>query len=164
MWPARAGVTALKISLGFLAVTLLAVGCTSAIGPTATGTTSITVAVTSGADNAPLVIAVKEGLFREHGLNVVVKTYPSLRPEFQALKKGSVDIAAGDYADFLYQEAVGKASLHLVADGYDATSSVMEVLSLPGSGITTPRSLVNKVIATPEPELIPSSRGSYASD
>jgi len=163
MWPARAGVTALRISLGFLAVTLLAVGCTSAVDPTAVGTTSITVAVTSGADNAPLVIAVKEGLFREHGLNVVVKTYPSLRPEFQALKKGNVDIAAGDYADFLYVEAVGKASLHLVADGYDATSSVMEVLSLPGSGITTPQGLVNKVIATPEPELIPSSSGSYTS-
>jgi NitT/TauT family transport system substrate-binding protein len=118
----------------------------------------------SGADNAPLMIAAKEGLFRDHGLNVVVKTYRSLRPEFQALKKGTVDIAVGDYADFLYADAVGKASLHLVADGYDAASSVMEVLSLPGSGITTPRDLVNKVVATPEPQLIPSHNGPYTTD
>ena len=163
MGAARAGVSvkARRISLGFLAVTLLAAGCTSATGPTAGGTASITVAITSGTDNAPLAIAVKEGLFREHGLNVVVKTYTSLRPEFQALKNGSVDIAAGDYADFLYQQAVGKASLHLVADGYDAMSNVMEVLSLPNSGITTPAHLVHRVVATPEPQLIPSNSGAY---
>jgi NitT/TauT family transport system substrate-binding protein len=121
------------------------------------------VAVISGTDSVPLLIAVRDRLFRQHGLNVVVKTYPSLRPEFQALKQGSVDIAVGDYADFLYEQAVGKASLHLVADGYDATSSVMEVLSLPGSGITGPQDLVNKVVATPEPQLIPSENGASAS-
>jgi len=165
MWPTRAGdrATGPGISLGFLAVTLLAVGCTSASSPTAAGRASITVAVTSGADNAPLVIAAKNGLFRDRGLNVVVKTYTSLRLEFQALKNGSIDIAAGDYADFFYAEAVGKASLHLVADGYDAMSNVMEVLSLPGSGITTPQDLVNKVVATPEPQLIPANNGPYAS-
>jgi len=163
MWPARAGasVTARRISLGLLAVTLLAVGCTSATGPAAAGPASITVAVISGTDSAPLAIAVSEGLFRERGLNVEVKTYRSLRPEFQALKGGSVDIAVGDYADFLYEHAVGRASLHLVADGYDAMSSVMEVLSLPGSGITAPRDLVHKVVATPEPQLIPPNGGSY---
>ena len=66
-------------------------------------------------------IAAKDGLFRDHGLDVTVKTYNSLQPEVQALKNGSVDIAAGDYADFFYEDATGKASLHLVADGYDAT-------------------------------------------
>jgi NitT/TauT family transport system substrate-binding protein len=166
MWPARAGVsgTARRISLGFLAVALLATGCTLATGPPAAGRTSIRVAVISGTDTAPLVIAVKEGLFRDRGLSVVVKTYSSLRPEFQALKKGSVDIAVGDYADFLYEDAVGKASLHLVADGYDANSGVIEVLSLPSLGITTPQGLVNKVVATPEPQLIPSSNGPYTKD
>jgi NitT/TauT family transport system substrate-binding protein len=94
-------------------------------------------------------------------LNVVVKTYRSLRPEFQALKSGSIDIAAGDYADFFYQEAAGNASLHLIADGYDAAPSVMEVLTLPGSGITTPQGLQHKVVATPEPQLIPPDNGPY---
>ena len=32
----------------------------------------------------------------------------------------------------------------------------MEVLSLPGSGITTPQKLKHKVVATPERQLIPS--------
>ena len=149
-----------RISVGFLAVTLLAAGCTSAAGSTAAGGgTSITVAVIPGTDTAPVMAAAKEGLFRDHGLNVAIKTFDSLKPEIQALKAGSVDIAAGDYADFFYETATGKASLHLVADGYDAASNVMEVLSLPGSGITTPQKLVHKVVATPEAQLIPSGNG-----
>ena len=107
-------------------------------------------AVIPGTDTAPVMIAAKDGLFRDHGLDVAVKTYNSLQSEVQALKNGSVDIAAGDYADFFYEDAAGKASLHLVADGYDATSNVMEVLSLPGSGITTPQKLAHKVVATPK--------------
>lgn len=153
----QASSSARRISLGFLAVTLLAAGCTSAAGSTAaSGGTSITVAVIPGTDTAPVMIAAKDGLFRDHGLDVAVKTYNSLQSEVQALKNGSVDIAAGDYADFFYEDAAGKASLHLIADGYDATSNVMEVLSLPGSGITTPQGLAHKVVATPEPQLIPS--------
>ena len=157
MWPvlAATSTTARRVSLGLLAVTLAA-GCTSAAGSTAAGGgSSITVAVIPGTDTAPVMAAVKAGLFRDHGLNVTIKTYNSLQPEVQALKAGSVDIAAGDYADFFYESAVGKASLHLVADGYDASSNVMEVLSLPGSGITTPQNLVHKVVATPEAQLIP---------
>jgi NitT/TauT family transport system substrate-binding protein len=100
-------------------------------------------------------IAARGMVFSDHGLNVTVKTYNSLRSEVQALKNGSADIAAGDYADFLYEDAAGKTALHLVADGYDATPNVMEVLSLPGSGITTPQDLAHKVVATPEPQLIP---------
>jgi NitT/TauT family transport system substrate-binding protein len=166
MSSARASASAMarRISLGSLAVAMLAAGCTSVAGPGAAGRTSITVAVIPGAENAPLLMAAREGLFRDRGLNVVVKTYRSLQPEFQALKEGSADVAAGDYADFFYEEAAGKASLHLVADGYDATSDVMEVLTLPGSGITTPQDLLNKVVATPEPQLIPSSNGPYTSD
>ena len=161
MWrtQASAGGTARRVLLGFLAVTLLAVGCTSAGSSATTPGPLITVAVVPGADNAPVMIGIKEGLFRDHGLNVAVKTYSSLQREFQALKNGSVDVAAGDYADFFYEAAVGKASVHLVAAGYDATPNVMEVLSLPSSGIRTPQGLVHKVVATPQPQLIPSGTG-----
>jgi NitT/TauT family transport system substrate-binding protein len=117
------------------------------------------VGIVSSIDNAPLHVGIQEGLFREHGLTIVVKTFPSLRPEFQALKSGQVDIAAGDYADFFYQQATGKTALHLVADGYDAASNVMQVVALPRSGITTPQGLEHKVVATPEPQLIPFSSG-----
>jgi NitT/TauT family transport system substrate-binding protein len=158
MWLAlpTTGTAARRISLGLLAATILAAGCTSASGSSASGGgPSITVAVIPGADTAPVMIAARGKVFRDHGLNVTVKTYNSLRSEVEALKNGSADIAAGDYADFLYEDAAGKTPLHLVADGYDATPNVMEVLSLPSSGITTPQQLAHKVVATPEAQLIP---------
>jgi NitT/TauT family transport system substrate-binding protein len=158
MWSALAvtSTAARRISLGLLAVTLLTAGCTASGSSAVGGGPSITVAVIPGTDTAPAMIAAKDRVFSDHGLNVTVKSYNSLQAEVQALKSGNVDIAAGDYADFLYEDAVGKASLHLVADGYDATPNVMEVLSLPGSGITNPQQLAHKVVATSEPQVIPS--------
>ena len=164
----RVSVRASRLALVALAVALAVSGChvpgTSASGTGNSGSGQLTVGIVPGIDNSPLHVGLQGGVFRDHGLTVVVKTYSSLRPEFQALKSGSVDIAAGDYADFFYQQATSHASLHLVADGYDAAPNVMEVLTLPGSGITTPQGLEHKVVATPEPQLIPSDNGPYTSD
>lgn len=159
MWTPRAGAStaARRIWLGFLALTLLAAGCTSAAGSSAAGATSITVAVVASPANAPLMIAVKDGLFRDHGLGVTVKDYKTASAELSALGKGTVDVAAGDYADFLHAQATGKAKLHLIADGYDAAPGVMEILTVPGTHVTTPASLAGKTIATPESQGIPVS-------
>jgi NitT/TauT family transport system substrate-binding protein len=161
-------VSASGVALGIAALALLASAC-QATGSAATGQapsgTSITVGVVPGADNAPLRVAVNDGLFSQHGLNVTIKTYSSLTPEFQALTSHQIDVAAGDYVDFFYEQATGKASLHLVADGYDATPGIMEVLTLPGSGVTTPGDLAGKTVATPPAQLIPPTGGnSYAHD
>jgi NitT/TauT family transport system substrate-binding protein len=147
-----------RVSLGFLALTLLAAGCTSASNPSSAGATPITVAVVPSPANAPLIIAVKDGLFRDHGLRVTVKNYNSASAELSALGNGKVDLAAGDYADFLHAQAVGQAKLHLIADGYDAAPGVMEIVTVPGTHVNTPASLVGKTVATPEPQGITYSR------
>jgi NitT/TauT family transport system substrate-binding protein len=156
--------SAMRLALAVISAAVLAVSGCSVLGGSDAGGGQLTVGILAGIDSAPLRIGIQDGLFRDHGLDVVVKTYTSLQPEFQALKSGRVDVAVGDYADFFYEDAVGKASLHLIADGYDAASNTMEVLALPGSGITTPQALDNKVVATPEPQLIPSLNGSYTTD
>jgi NitT/TauT family transport system substrate-binding protein len=163
-----ARVSASRIAVGILALAFLASACHvpgTSSGADAGGA-SIVVGVVPGADNAPLRVAVKEGLFRDRGLNVTIKTYSSLRPEIQDLIGGHIAIAAGDYADFFYEQAAGHAKLHIIADGYDATSNLMELLTLPGSNVTTPQDLVGKTVATPEPQLIPPSSpsGSYLND
>jgi NitT/TauT family transport system substrate-binding protein len=125
-----------------LSVAVLASGChllggsgaASASGP-------ITVAVVPGIDNAPLRVAVQDGLFRQHGLDVTVQNYSSLGAELQALTSGKVQIAGGDYTGFFYEQATGRYPLRLVADGYDAASDSVAILALPGSGITTPQQL-----------------------
>ena len=144
-----------RIAAAVLLMAALASGCQflGAAAPDADG--PITVAVVPGIDNAPLRVATQDGLFRQHGVNVTVKDYPSLDAEFQALTSGRAQVAAGDYTGFFYEQATGRASLRLIADGYDATSESVAILALPGSGITTPQQLQGQPggVATPSAAL-----------
>jgi NitT/TauT family transport system substrate-binding protein len=144
-------------AIGALAVTALATGCQVAGAQPASpdGTVTLTVAATPGIDDAPLYLAYKDGLFQSEGLKVKISSYQSVTQELQALTSGKVDVAAGDYVDFFYAEAAQRADLRVVADGYHAAPGVMEVLTLPNSGITTPQDLEGKTIGTTEPQLIP---------
>jgi NitT/TauT family transport system substrate-binding protein len=147
-----AGVTAATAGL------LLVAGChfpgssSNASGPTASGT--VTVAATPGVADAPLYIAVKDGLFRQAGLTVHVVSLDSVHSEVLALRNGHADIAFGDYADMFYaQELKTTPHLDLVANGYDAAPSTVEILTLPSSSITSPSQLKQgTVIGTAEPQ------------
>jgi NitT/TauT family transport system substrate-binding protein len=143
----RASAAASRIALVSVSAAVLVSAChvpgTGGAGPAASGGGSITVAVVPGIDNAPLRVAVQDGLFQQHGLNVTVKGYSTISSEIQALKSGQADIAVGDYTDFFAEQASGGAKLRLIADGYDAVANTTAVLTLPNSGITTPQDLVN---------------------
>jgi NitT/TauT family transport system substrate-binding protein len=165
-----------RITLALASVALLVTGCripgTGGSSAGAGGGQTITVAVVSGAGNAPLSladaplrVAVSHGIFRQHGLNVVIKSYPTLSGVMSALGSGAAQVASGDYTSFLYQQATGAMNLRLIADGYDAAPNMMEILTLPDSPITTPQQLANaKVkVATPERTVTyDASRGSSA--
>jgi NitT/TauT family transport system substrate-binding protein len=130
---------ALRIVLAVL-VAALAAGC-DVLGGGASGGGPVTVAAVPGVGDAPLLVAVQDGLFRQHGLDVTVRDYPSVIAELKALASGQGQFAAGDYTGFFYAQAAGLASLRLVADGYDAAPDSVAILALPGSGITTPQQL-----------------------
>jgi NitT/TauT family transport system substrate-binding protein len=139
---------------------LLATGCHVPGGSAgqAAGSEQITVAVVPGFANAPLQVAVQHGLFAQRHLNVTVQTYQNLQQAYGALTSGQANVISGDYAGLLYAQAhEGHAQLRLIADGYDATPGVMEVLTLPGSAITAPQDLQGKAVATPPRELAPFS-------
>jgi NitT/TauT family transport system substrate-binding protein len=141
---AGARLPALRVAPAFLLLALLVSGCSFlGIGSSggASGSGQVTVAAVPGIDNAPLRVAVQEGLFRQNGLNVVVRYYPSLAAEFRALTGGQAQIATGDYTDFFYLQATGGAKLRLIADGYDAVSNSVAILTLPSSRITSPQQL-----------------------
>jgi NitT/TauT family transport system substrate-binding protein len=151
---------AVSASIATVAVSLLAAGChvpfTGSAAPALTRS-SITVAALPGVDNAPLYLALHSGLFTNAGLTVNIQSYSSVGKEIAALTNGSANVAVGDYADFFYaQDAANHPGFSIVADGYDAAPSVMQVLALPGT-ITTPQQLVGKTIGTPEPQAIPFS-------
>src|SRR5690348_6858486 len=122
------------------------------------GGQQITVAVVPGFENAPLQVGVKDGLFAQHGLNVTVQTYQSLQQAYGALTSGQAEVVSGDYSGLLYvQVHAHRAKLRLIADGYDATPGLMEVLTLPGSSVRVPQDLQGKAVATPPRELAPFS-------
>jgi NitT/TauT family transport system substrate-binding protein len=150
------------VSLAIAALTIipLAAGCrfggASAGQPVQHAT--ITVAAIQGVDNAPLYIAARNGTFRRAGLDVRIRTYQSVSDELKAVSNGKIDIAAGDYVDFFSMVSKTKRPfLSIVADGYHAAPGVMEVLTYPGSGVTTPRSLMHHTVGTPIPQGIPIS-------
>lgn len=149
--------SALRITLALLPVAVLASGC-DVTGTGASGASEpVTVAVVPGIDNAPLRVAIQDGLFRQRGLDVTIRDYPSLGAELHALTSGQATIAAGDYTGFLYEQALGRASLRLIADGYDAAPDSMAILTLPGSGITTPQQLQGQSVATLPAQVVPYS-------
>ncbi|HTT54818.1 MAG TPA: ABC transporter substrate-binding protein [Streptosporangiaceae bacterium] len=143
--------------LGLAALAPLGAGCHAApAGPGQVAAQQITVAAVPGFANAPLQVAVRDGLFARHHVDVTVQTYPTLQRAYAALGSGQAEVASGDYAGLLYTQADGSgARLRLLADGYDATPGVMEVLTLPGSAITAPQDLEGQTVATPLPELAP---------
>ncbi|HBW18027.1 MAG TPA: hypothetical protein DEH11_02905 [Actinobacteria bacterium] len=151
---AGARLSALRLTLALALIAILASACGSSANAGSPGSQTITVAVVPGPGNAPLYVAVRDGLFSQHGLTVHIKRYPALAPVVRALRSGQAQVAAGDYTDFFYEQANNQLSLRLVADGYDATPNMTEILTLPNSKITSPQALEGATVASPEPQVI----------
>jgi NitT/TauT family transport system substrate-binding protein len=135
-------------------------GCASTASVGGTVSTTVTIAVVPGVDNAPIYLAKKEGLFAAAGLtSVVIKTYPTDAAELSALQNAQADVAGSDYGSIFYQQSQSH-DLRILADGYDAGTGVLEVLTLPGSTISSPLDLANQKIGLPSETLLPSLQAS----
>ena len=162
-WPARPWSSGrARIAVGCAAATaLLLAGCSlpgsgSGASEQAPPGSSITVASVRGVGSAPLYVAQQQGLFQQAGLTVHIRPYPTARAEVDALRNGQANVAVGDYASFFYaQKTDAKAPMVVLADGYDAGPSIMEVLVRADSPIASPQDLQFKTIGTAEPQVIP---------
>jgi NitT/TauT family transport system substrate-binding protein len=148
---------------GVCGVSLLAAaGCGSTSGAGSTVSTTVTIAAVPGVDDAALYLAQKDGLFAAEGLeHVQIKSYKTQTEVLNALTSAQADIAASDYGNLFVTETrqapdPKKPLLRILADGYDATAGVLEVLTLPGSNITSPLSLANKQVGLPSNDYISS--------
>lgn len=163
-WAGSGGATGRrrKLAVSSFAATaglLLVTGCQflgsggSAAEPTGSGT--ITVAAAPGVGDAPLFVGITKGLFSQVGLDVKVLPAPTFKAALRAVTSGHADIAFGDYADIFYTQQSKAANLSIVANGYNAAPSVMEVLTLPGSGINSPADLVGRNVGLAGPQVMP---------
>jgi len=128
---------------------VLAAGCSSAASAGGTVSGTVTIAAIPGIDTAPLYLAQKDGYFAGEGLNnVVIKSYPSESAELTALQSGQADIAASDYGDIFYVQWQSR-NLRVLADSYDATPGVLEIITLRNSAFTSPAALAGQTIGVP---------------
>jgi NitT/TauT family transport system substrate-binding protein len=156
----RLGGGRVRIAAGCAVAVLLLAGCSALGGSPASGSapagSSITVAAVPGVGDAPLYVAWQQGLFRQHGLAVHLRSYQTMRQVMDALQNGQANVAVGDYADFFYEQSHdSSAPMVVLSDGYDAVPNIMDVLVSPGSRITTPQGLQGKRIGTVAPQVMP---------
>jgi NitT/TauT family transport system substrate-binding protein len=118
----------------------------------ATGTSSATTSIVVGSlpviDTAGLQVALKEGFFKQAGLNVTVESVTQSTAAIPDLLHGSIDvIAGGNYVSFLEAQANGTFPVQILAPADDCTADTYGVVAMPSSGITTPADLAGKTIA-----------------
>jgi NitT/TauT family transport system substrate-binding protein len=146
-------------ALAVLSVGVLTVACgssgSSSNGGSTTGSasgspaaTSIVVGSLPLVDTAGLQVALKEGFFKQAGLNVTVKSVTQSTAAIPDLLHGSIDvIGGGNYVSFFEAEANGTFPVEILAPADDCTTDTFGVVAMPSSGISKPADLAGKTIA-----------------
>ncbi|HWG01722.1 MAG TPA: ABC transporter substrate-binding protein [Trebonia sp.] len=155
----RAGRLALVVVTA-VSVGVLAAACSSSSGGSRSGgsgggagtggagTTSIVVGSLPVTDTAGLQVALKEGFFKQAGLNVTVKSVTQSTAAIPDLLHGSIDvIGGGNYVSFLEADANGTFPVEFLAPAVDCTADTYGVVAMPSAGISKPAGLAGKTIA-----------------
>lgn len=102
-------------------------------------------------DVASVHLAIKEGYFKEEGLEVELTNIQGAAAAIPGLIGGSLDMVFGNYLSFFAAEAGGAAKnvggLKFVADGYIAKPNTWMVLRGPNAPVSSVRDLEGKKIA-----------------
>ena len=115
-------------------------------------TTSIVVGALPVIDTAGLQVALKEGFFKQAGLNVTVKSVTQSTAAIPDLLHGSINvIGGGNYVSFFEAQANGTFPVEVLAPAIDCTADTYGVVAMPSSGITKPADLAGKTIAVDPP-------------
>lgn len=139
-----------------LAVALLAAACGSSSGSTGPGSPSgtkleqshIVVGALPIIDDAPLYLAVKNGYFKQAGLNVTIAPVAQSTQAIPDMLHGTVEIIAGaNYVSFLQAQAKGAVQFKVLVEGVTCKPDTFTIAALPSSGIKTPANLAGKKVA-----------------
>lgn len=148
------GILAFALAVAACAGSGGSAGSAGTTGPASPGSagplekTHLTVDALAVSDDAPLYLAIKDGLFRQAGLTVTPRPVSAPTDALGDMRRGTVDVMAGaDYVSFFQAESKGVAHLRLLADASHCRPSTFEVLARPNSGINGPASLAGKTVA-----------------
>ena len=155
----RASLAAAGVAVAAILVAACSSSSSSSAGPVssasagagASGTaagTSIVVGSLPVLDTAGLQVAIKEGFFKQAGLNVTVESVAQSTAAIPDLLHGSIQvIGGGNYVSVLEAQAHATFSVEFLAPAVDCTTNDYGVAAMPSSGITTASDLAGKTIA-----------------
>lgn len=122
-------------------------GSAAASGGSAAGT-SIVVGSLPVLDTAGLQVAIKEGYFKQAGLDVTVKSVTQSTAAIPDLLHGSIDvIGGGNYVSFLEAQANGTFPVEFLAPAVNCSADSYGVVAMPSSGIAGAADLAGKTVA-----------------
>lgn len=139
--PAGSGSRRVGKVIAAIGLASLAAGCMSSSGSpaqsAAPGKTSIVVGAVPAADTAGLYIARQQGFFAAAGLHVKIVPIISAEDAISGQLKGTYDITLGNYVSYIQADAEQHADLRIIAEGSVIQPGNQEIVTLPGSRITT---------------------------
>ncbi|WP_240686828.1 ABC transporter substrate-binding protein [Amycolatopsis suaedae] len=98
-------------------------------------------------DVAPFHLAMKNGYFKQEGLEVETVTAPSGQASVTKMLNGEVDIAYGSYTPFFIAKSKGAADVKLVADASSAGPNSTMVVAMPNSPVKSVKDMAGKRVA-----------------
>jgi NitT/TauT family transport system substrate-binding protein len=101
---------------------------------------------------AGLYIAQAKGLFTRAGLHVTIMTAQNSAIVIPAMLHDNVTANYGAYTAFLSADAIGAATLLVIAPGSALTPGIQQILVRPGSSIHSLADLTGKTIAVSDPD------------
>ena len=118
---------------GALALVSLVSACSSGSG--SVEKPNLNIGVVSGIGAAAFELGVSQNDFSHAGLTVNVTNFTTDAAAESALQKGDIDIAFGDYSEFLSSSTA--TSLQVVGEGYDAGTDTIGLVAPTTSSLTT---------------------------
>ena len=145
-----AGLAAVGLAVGLAA-------CSSSSGSSATTTSgsapemkNITVGILSASDDAPVLIAIKKGFFKQQGLNVSYRIMPAMNSSTDLLQSHAVQFAIMNYVGMFQQEkAFPSLNLRIVADNVQTSPGLFDFMVAKNSKITSLADLKGKKLSVP---------------
>ena len=132
--PARSWRRTLGALGGTLALVAAASACSSGSG--SLEKPDLNVGVVAGIGAATFQAGVQQGDFTQNGLTLNVEPFPTDAAAEQALQKGEIDVAFGDYSEFLdVATSTVATQLQVVGEGYNAGENTIGLVTASGSSL-----------------------------
>jgi NitT/TauT family transport system substrate-binding protein len=148
-----------RLGAGLAAVALAAgvAACSSGSSSSGTSTsgsapemTNIKVGILSASDDAPVLIALKNGFFKQQGLNVSYTIMPSTNSSTALLQSHTVQFAIMNYVGMFQQEkAFPNLNLRIVADNVQTSPGLFDFMVAKNSKIKSLADLKGKKLSVP---------------